>query len=76
MLRVDHDLSRNEIEYLIDQFVFSSRYREILKDRLIEGMTYEMISTRHDLSVSQVKNIIRKNKENVFRHIDRLPKLF
>ena len=76
MLPCGYDLSRNEIEYLINQFIFSKRDRLILQERLIEGYTYEKISEEFNLSVSQTKNIIRKNKEIVFRHIDRLPKLF
>jgi len=67
------DLSRNEITYLIEQYVFSARDRKMLKLRLLDGFTYEKLSEIFDLSVRQVRNIIRKNKEIVFDHIDRLP---
>lgn len=68
------DLSRDEIVYLIQQFLFSRRDRSMTYDRLIEGMTYEELAEKYFLSVRQVKNIIHKCKESVFSHVDRLPK--
>ena len=68
------DLSRDEIVYLIHQFLFSRRDRSMTYDRLIEGMTYEELAEKYFLSVRQVKNIIHKCKESVFSHVDRLPK--
>lgn len=67
------DLSKDQIEFLIEQFCFSKRDREMLKLRLLDGVTYEKLAEIFDLSVRQTKNIIHKNKENVFRHVDRLP---
>lgn len=67
------DLSRDDIVWLIEQFVFSRRDRLIIYDRLIDGLTFEQLSEKHDLSVRQVKNIVQKTKKIVFGHIDRLP---
>ena len=67
------DLSRDEINYLIHQFVFSRRDRDLIYDRLIEGMTYEELAGKYFLSVRQIKNIVHKCKEAVFSHVDRLP---
>ena len=67
------DLSRDDIVYLIQQFVFSKRDRAIIYERLIDGLTFDQLSTKHDLSVRQIKNIVRKNKDIVFSHVDRLP---
>ena len=67
------DLSRDDIVYLIQQFVFSKRDRAIIYERLIDGLTFDQLSAKHDLSVRQVKNIVRKNKDVVFSHVDRLP---
>ena len=44
----------------------------MLKLRLLDGATYENIAERFDLSVRQTVNIIKKARENVFRHVDRL----
>ena len=66
------DMSRSEIENLIEQYCFVARDREILKSRWLDGLTFEEISGKHNISERQAKNIIRKNRENVLTHVDRL----
>ena len=68
------DLSRDDIVFLIQQFVFSRRDRQVIYDRLIDGLTFDELAFKHSLSVRQIKNIVRKNKEIVFGHVDRLHK--
>lgn len=67
------DLSRDEIVYLVEQFIFNRRDRDLTLDRLLDGMTYEQLAEKYYMSVRQIKNLIHKNKEIVFSHIDRLP---
>lgn len=55
-------LSRTQIENLIDEWVLSQRNRNILKSRFVDGLTYEKISEKFDLSVSQIKNIVYYGK--------------
>lgn len=55
------DLTRNEIEYLIEQRVFNEKHRVILKYRLLDGYTYEKIAELMDMSDRQIKNITYKN---------------
>lgn len=61
------DLSNSEIEALIDEWVHKKRDREILKCRLIDGLIYEDLAYEFDLSVRQVKNIVYKNEEIIFK---------
>lgn len=68
-----YDLSRDEIVYLIEQFIFSRRDRSLSYDRLIEGMTYEELASKYYMSVRHIKNLIHKNKDIIFSHVDRLP---
>ena len=67
------DLSRDEIVYLVEQFIFNRRDRDLTLDRLLDGMTYEQLAEKYYMSVRHIKNLIHKNKEIVFSHIDRLP---
>lgn len=53
----------------IEEYIHSARDREILEKRLIDGMTYERIAEEMGMSVRQIKNIIYRNKEILFRHI-------
>ena len=63
------DISNSEIDYLIDQWIRNERDRAILKDRLIDGMTYEQIAEKHDMSVRQIKNIIYKSTDKILKYL-------
>ena len=66
------DLSRSEIEYLIDEWTVGKnahRDREILKRRLCDGITYECLGEEFDLYVRQVQNIVYKREKKLYKHI-------
>jgi len=63
------DIPRSKIEFLIDEWIFSERDRMILKRRLLDGICYEPLAEEFDLSVRQVKKIVYKSQERIFRHI-------
>lgn len=65
------DLSRSQIEYLIDEWVFNERDRRILKRRLLDGIIYEQLAEEFGLSTQRVKAIVYKTQDKVFRHINR-----
>lgn len=65
----EHDLSRSEWENLINQFIFSELHRKILKRRLLDGICFEPLAEEFDLSVRQVKNIVRKSQDRLFKKI-------
>lgn len=64
--------SRSEIEVLIDEWIIGKnayRDRVILKDRLLDGLTYEKIAEKHDMSVRHIKTIVYKTQEKLFKHM-------
>ena len=64
--------SRSEIERLIEEWIIgknAKRDRAILKDRLLDGLTYEKLAEKHDMSVRQIKNIVYKRQERLFRNM-------
>lgn len=66
------DYSRTEISEAIDEWIIGRnayRDRQILKDRLIEGLTFDSLAEKHDMSVAQVKRIVYKTQERLFRHL-------
>lgn len=63
------DLSRSQIEHLIDEWIFSERDRKILKRRLLDGICFEPLAEEFDLSVRHIKTIVYKNEEKLFKHI-------
>lgn len=63
------DISVSMVEHLIDEWVFSERDRKILKRRFVDGICYEPLAEEFDLSVTQVKNIIYKGENIIFKRI-------
>ena len=64
-----YNLSRSELQYLIDQWIFNERHRMILSDRLFNGTTYERLAEKYDLSTQQVKNIVYKAMDKLEKHL-------
>ena len=63
------NLSNSDLSNLIDEWIRSDRDRAILKRRLIDGICYEPLAEEFDLSVRQVKSIIYKGQDRLFRHV-------
>jgi hypothetical protein len=63
------NLSNSQISFLIEQWVRAERDRAILKDRLINGMTFERIAERHEMSVRQTKTIVYRAMERLISHL-------
>lgn len=63
------DLSRSDLEKIIDEWVFNERNRNIIKRRLLDGICYEPLADEFNLSVRQVKNIVYKTENIIIRHI-------
>ena len=63
------DINLNDIANLIDLWVNSERNRRILKRRLIDGIRYEPLAEEFDLSVRQIKNIVYKESEKIFKKV-------
>lgn len=66
------EYSRTEISNAIDEWIVgrnAERNRKLLKRRLIDGVLYEPLAEEFDLSVTQVKNIVYKCQEVLFRHL-------
>lgn len=66
------EIGRTEVEALIDEWIIGrngERNRAILKRRLIDGITYEALAEEFDMSVRQIKTIVYKCEDTLFKHI-------
>lgn len=63
------EYSNTDIAKVIDEYIHSERDRAILKRRYIDGCCYEPLAEEFDMSVSQIKRIVYKNENRVFKHI-------
>lgn len=69
-MNLPNDWSRSTVEYLIDEWIIgknAERDRAILRRRLIDGICYEPLAEEFDLSVAQVKRIVYKGKNKIFK---------
>ena len=64
-----YNLSRSELQYLIDQWIFNERDRLILADRLFRSANYEQLAEKYDMSDRQIKNIVYKAIDRLERHM-------
>ena len=63
------EYSNTEISRAIDDYIHSDRDRQILKSRLIDGLTYDELSDRYHLSARRVKTIVYKAQEGLFKRL-------
>lgn len=63
------EYTNSQMVALIREHIHSDRDRKILYSRLIDGMTIERMSDKYQLSPRQIKNIIYKNEQILFRKL-------
>ena len=67
-MRKEHGLSRSQITELTDEWILNARDRNIVKRRLIDGITYEELAEEFHLSAQRVKEIVGKALTIILAH--------
>lgn len=63
------EYSNSQVREVIGEYIHNARDREIMLRRMIDGITLERLAEEFDMSVSQMKRIIKRESDIVFRHI-------
>lgn len=63
------EYTNSRIRELIEEYIHNRRDRELLCDRLIDGLTFEQLAEKHDMSDRHVRRIIYKLQEQLFKHL-------
>ena len=63
------EYSNSRIREIIGEHIHSERDRKLLCKRFIDGLTIDRLAEEFELSVSQVKRIIWKDSEIIFRNL-------
>lgn len=63
------EYTNSMIRELIKEHVHNQRNRRLLYRRLVDGLTFEELSGEFSLSVRQVKTIVYREQEILFRHV-------
>lgn len=64
-----HEYTNSQIGAVIDEYIHSERDRRILKRRYIDGICYERLAEEFDMSDRQIKRIIYRLSEQLFKHL-------
>lgn len=65
------EISNSQLAEAIDEWIHSERDRLILKRRLIDGIYYEPLADEFNISVRQIKEIVRKAENKLFKHLEK-----
>lgn len=65
------EMDNYEIAEAIDRYVRGERARSILKRRLLDEICYEPLAEEFDISVSQLKRILSKSQEQLFKNLNK-----
>lgn len=63
------EYTNSQIREVIAEYIHSERDRRILERRLVDGITFERLAEEFDMSVRQMKNIVYKLQEQLFKHL-------
>ena len=65
----DIEYSNTDMSKAIDDYIHSDRDRQILKSRLIDGLTYDELSDKYHLTSRRIKTIVYKAQEGLFKRL-------
>ena len=63
------EYSNSQIREIIGEYIHDEKHRSVMQARLVDNRTLERLAEDHELSVSQVKRIIKKNMQIICRHL-------
>ncbi len=63
------EYTNSQVIAAIDEYIHSERNRKIMVDRLVNGICYEPLAEKYDLSVAQIKRIVYKCQMVIFKHL-------
>lgn len=63
------DYKRSDMCRAIDEYVINRRYRDVLKLKYCEGMTYEEVADAVNYSPQHVKHICKTYKDLLISHL-------
>jgi len=66
------EYTNSRIREIIGEHLHNIRDRSLMCDRLIDGMIIEKLAEKYELSVSQVKRIIARDSDIIFRNYEKM----
>ena len=63
------EYTNSQIRDLIREHIHSDRDRKILYQRLVNGVTFERLAEMFSMSPRQIRTIVHKNEQILFKHL-------
>ena len=63
------DYTNTDMAAAIDDLIHNAKHRQMLKEKLIDGLTYAEIAEIHDISERNAWTIICRNKDKIFKKL-------
>lgn len=63
------EYTNSQMIELISEHIHKAKYREILLARYIDGLTYEQIAGRFDMSTQQIKTIVYRAQSKLLKYL-------
>lgn len=63
------EYTNSQIRELISEHIHSERDRRLLERRLIDGIVFERLGEEFEMSDRQVRRIVYKLQEQLFKHL-------
>ena len=63
------EYTNSRIREIIGEWIHSERDRRLLERRLIDGVTFERLAEEFDMSDRQIRRIVYKLQEELFKHL-------
>lgn len=65
----ENDIPISQAKIIIDNWIYNKFYREVFKDKMLDGITYEEMAKKYGYSVQALKKIVYECKEIIRAHI-------
>ena len=62
-------ITTEDIERLIGLYIFRERDREIMRRKLIDGLTFEQVADEFGMSPRGVKYVVYRGETIIFEHL-------
>ena len=63
------EYTNSQIREAIEEHIHSERDRKILERRLIDGIVFEKLAEEMEMSPRQIRSIVHKAEEILFKHL-------
>ena len=64
------NISNTQIDTTINEWIHKKRNREILHDRIVDGMLFKELVDKYGLTEQHIKSIVYKGREVIYAHLE------